>query len=256
VVIQACKKSNGITNQPYTFYNSDPNKGLLKVNLAFAYTVDYSTIMIKLNDQVVGSALQTRQPFPGGGYNTRGSNYALYMPAPLGSDKVSVVLPKVGTTTDSVVLYSGTINMTDQGPYTLHITDTTTNTKTVLVKSFVSKVDTGFCRFRFVNLIPNMPAVDLYVNGTLVKSNLAYLQPTDTFSVRAGVNAPAYSGAAPLWEVRAAGAAATSTALAKYSSASALQGGRVMSIWCMGYSGVTGTRLPYLCFALDDPNYQ
>ena len=255
--LYACTKRDGITNQPYDAYGVSTTTGQLKVNLAFAYTIDYATILIKLNGQVVSNALQTRTPFPGGGYNTRGSNFALYLSLPQGSNTVAVVLPKVGTSVDSLVLYSTSVTIPDSGPYTLHITDTlvsstVNNTKSVLVKNQINDVDTGFCRFRFVNLIPNASAVDLYLNGVLIKSNVAYLATTDTFSVRTGVNAPGFvSTGTTTWAVRPAGAAASTTALASYANSNGLQSQVVMTIFSMGYSGSTGTRLPFISLTLD-----
>ena len=256
LLIYACKKSDGITNQPYAAYGTG-TQGQLKINLAFAYTIDYATILLKVNGNVVSNSLQTRTPFPGGGYNTRGQNFALYLSVPTGSNTVSVVLPKVGTSTDSVVLYSTTVTIPDSGPYTLHICDTlvnatTNNTSNVLVRNVINDMDTGWCRFKFVNLIPNAPAVDLYLNGNLIKSNLAYLKATDTFSLRTGVNALGYTaGTSPSFAVRLAGAAPTSAALATYTSANTLQSQMVLTVFCMGYAGSTGTRLPFLSFTMD-----
>jgi len=85
-----------------------------------------------------------------------------------------------------------------------------------------------------------------------MKSSLPYLQATDTFSVRTGVNAPGYvSGTTTTWTIRPAGALATSTALATYVSSSALQSQMVLTVYGMGYSGSTGTRLPFVSFTLD-----
>lgn len=252
IFLYACKKNDGVTNQAYSAYGAP--QGLLKVNLAFTYTVDYSTILVKLNGQTVSNSLQTRTPYPGGGFNTRGSNFAVYLNAPTGNNTVSIVLPKVGTTTDSIVLFSKTdVNIAEAAkPYTLHVTDTATNVKSVLVQNIITNVDTGFCRFRFINLIPNQPAVDVYLNGVLIKSNMAYLTPSDTFSVRTGVNAPGYtSGSTPTWAIRPAGAAASTTPIASYASASILASQSVLTMYSMGYAGATGTRLPFLCFTLD-----
>jgi len=160
-LLYACTKKDGITNQPYNAYGITATQGQLKINLAFAYTVDYATILIKVNGQVVSNSLQTRTPFPGGGFNTRGSNFALYLSVPQGSNTISVVLPKVGTSTDSAVLYTTTVVIPDNSPYTLHIADTAANTKSLLVKNVINDMDTGFCRFRFVNLVPNLAALDL-----------------------------------------------------------------------------------------------
>lgn len=250
-LVYACTKNTGVTNQPYFSYGTDTT-GQLKINVAFAYYVNYNTMLIKVNGQVVSNAITTRTPFPGGGYNTNGSNYALYLSVPKGNNTVSVVLPKVGTITDSLVFFSGTVNIPDNNPYTLHIADTAANVKSVLVKNIITSVDSGYCRFRFVNLIPNLTAVDLYLNGTLMKSNIPYLGMTDTFRVAIGANAPNYlTYPAPSWQVRPAGASPTSTATATYTNANGLQNAVVMTVFCMGYSGVTGARLPYVSLTLD-----
>lgn len=257
LTVYACQKSDGVINQPYATYGID-SSGLLKINIGSAYYADYATLTLKVNGVVKGTGLQQRAPFPGGGYNTRGSNYALYLAVPKGNDTISLAIPKVGTSIDSVVLYSTVINIPDNSPYTLHIADTlvnltSNNTKSVLVKNPSTGMDTGYCKFRFVNLMPNLAAVDLYLNGILMKSNIPYLQTTDTFTVRTGVNAPGYSSATTTtWAVRPAGAAATSTALASYASANGLQSQRVLTIYSMGYSGGTGGKQPYLCFILDN----
>lgn len=252
-LLYACKKSDGITNQAYTAYDVSATQGQLKINLAMAYTVDYANILIKLNGNVVSNLLQTRTPFPGGGYNTRGSNFALYLSVPQGNNAISLVLPKAGTNTDSIVLYNGTVNVPDNQPYTLHIADTATSTKTVLVKNVINDMDTGWCRFKFVNLIPNVAAVDLYLNNVKIKSNLGYLVASDTFSIRTGVNQPGFvpGSTTTTFAVRPAGAAATTTALATYPSNSTLQSQQALTIFTMGYSGATGTRLPYIAFTLD-----
>ena len=161
-VFASCKKNTGVTNQPYDTYGNQANKGQLKVNLAFAYAIDYANLRIKLNGAYVSNLLQSRTPFPGGGYNTRGSNFALYMSVPLGTNSVSIVMPKFNTNTDSVVLFNTNVNITDNTPQTLHLTDTAANMKSVLVKNNIANIESGVCRFNFVHLMPNVPAVDLY----------------------------------------------------------------------------------------------
>ena len=256
ILFYACKKDSGVTNQPYQTYDVPSSQGQLKINLGFAYTVNLSTMLLKINDSVVSSPLATRTPFPGGGYNTNGSNFALYLAVNQGDNKVSVVIPKFGTSVDSVVLYSTKINIPDNNPYTLHIADTVVNatqnnTQSILVKNIINDMDTGWCRFKFVNMIPNLPSVDLYLNGVKIKSAIPYMTATDTFSVRTGVYQPGYTGATTTWAVRPAGALATSTATALYANANGLQSQKVMTIFTMGYSGLTGTRLPYVAFTLD-----
>lgn len=256
VLIYACSKTSGVTNLPYQTYNVPLSQGQLKINLGFAYTVNYNTLLLKINDSVVSNSLTTRNPFPGGGYNTGGSNFALYLAVKQGDNTVAVVIPKFGTKIDSIVLYSTKITIPDNNPYTLHIADTLVsptlnNTQSVLVKNIINDMDTGWCRFKFVNMIPNLPAVDLYLNGVKIKSAIPYMNATDTFSVRTGVYQPGYTGATTTWAVRPAGALSTSTATASYASSNGLQSQKVMTIFTMGYAGMTGTRLPYVCFTLD-----
>lgn len=257
VLVYACQKESGVTNQPYQSYDVSGTQGQLKINLGFAYTVNYNTLLLKINDSVVSNSLTTRNPFPGGGYNTGGSNFALYLAVKQGDNTVAVVIPKFGTKIDSVVLYKTTINIPDNKPYTLHIADTLVNstlnnTKSVLVKNIINDMDTGWCRFKFVNMIPNLPAVDLYLNGVLIKSAIPFMTATDTFSVRTGVYQPGYTSAiTTTWAVRPAGALVTTAATASYPSSNGLQSQKVMTIFSMGYSGMTGTRLPFVCFTLD-----
>lgn len=252
----ACSKKDGVTNQPYQTYGISSTQGLLKINYASAYFANPS-ILLKINDQVVSSLITGRTPFPGGGYNTNGSNFALYLSVPQGTNTVSIVRPKVGTGVDSIVLYTASFTIADSLPYTLHIADTLVNatmnnTKQVLVKNIINYVDTGSCRFRFVNLVPNVTALDLYLNGILMKSNIPYLQTTDTFTVATGFRTPGYSTfPTPTWAVRVAGSAATSAALASYAATTTLQSQAVLTIFSMGYSGGLTTRLPFLSFTLD-----
>ncbi len=256
-LVYACSKRDGITNQAYDAYGAEANKGQLKINVAYAYTVNSVNALIKLNGTAVSNLLAGRTPFPGGGFNTNGSNFAIYLTVPQGSNEVSIVIPKVGTSVDSILLYKTTVAIPDNGPYTLHVADTlvnstTNNTKSVLVKNIITDLDTGRARYRFVNLMPNVPSLDLYLNGVLVRSGVGYMTASDTFSVRTGVNAPGYSsGNSPTFAIRPAGAASTTAALATYVSASPLQSQLVYTAFAMGYSGGASPRNPFIAFTLD-----
>lgn len=257
VLVYACKKETGVTNQPYTAYGNTATQGQLKIIPEFTYNVNLFNLLLKVNGNVVSNTIATRTPFPGGGYNTNGSNFALYLGVPLGSNTVSVIVPKFGTNMDSIVLFNNTITIPDNGAYSLHIADTlvnptVNNTKGILVKNHIADLDTGYCRFRFVNMIPNLPAVDVYLNGILMKSNVAFMATSDTFTVRTGVYAPGYNSAVTTtWAIRPAGAAATSTATCSYASSNGLLSQRVMTVFGMGYAGLTGGRLPYVALTLD-----
>lgn len=251
-VFASCKKNTGVTNQPYEAYGTPANKGQLKVNLAFAYAIDYANLRIKLNGAYVSNLLQSRTPFPGGGFNTRGSNFALYMSVPLGSNAVSIVMPRFGTNVDSVVLFSTSVNIADNTPQTLHIADTAANMRSVLVRNSINGIQSGMCRFNFVNLMPNAGAVDLYLNGILMRANIPYLGTSGAMDIPVGVNAPGFvSGATTTWAVRRTGSTATSAALVSYANANGLINGAALTGFCMGYASATGARLPYLALTLD-----
>lgn len=256
LMLYSCGKQSGVTNQAYSVYGVAANQGQLKINLGFAYTKNYS-MLIKINDQVVSNLLTTRTPFPGGGFNTNGSSFALYIGVNKGDNKVSLVIPNFGTNTDSVVLYTTTVTIPDNNAYTLHIADTMVNsslnnTKSLLVKNEIADVDVNFCRFRFVNMIPNLTGVDLYLNGVKMKSNIPFMAATDTFTVRTDMFAPGFNpSATTAWAVRPVGASPTSAATATYTSTNGLQSQRVMTIFSMGYAGFTGTKLPFVALTLD-----
>ncbi len=255
ILVLGCTKNNNVTNQAFSSFSLSAT-GQLKINYTSAYAAN-PTVLIKVNNIAVSNLITARTPFPGGGYNTIGSNYALYLSVPIGTNSVSIVRPKVGTDVDSIVLYSTAVTIPDSSPRTLHITDTVVsstadNTKSVLIQNLISALDTGYARFRFVNLMPNVPVIDLYMNGILIKSSIGYLQASDTFGIRTGFNAPNYANfTTPTWAIRPAGALATSTALATYASVNTLQSQQVFTVFAMGYSGATGSRLPYVSFTLD-----
>jgi len=56
-VFASCKKNTGVTNQPYDTYGTPANKGQLKVNLAFAYAIDYANLCNLSHKQRLGSLL-------------------------------------------------------------------------------------------------------------------------------------------------------------------------------------------------------
>jgi hypothetical protein len=256
----SCSK-NTVDNAPYTSYGLDTTQGQLKFIYASAYQAN-PTVIIKINGKAVSNSITGRTPFPGGGYNTAGSNYALYLSVPKGNDTITIVRPKTGTSDDSVVLYKTVINVPDNKPRTLLIGDTLTATEnktaSVLINNDLSPLDTGRVRFRFVNLIPNVAAIDLYLNGVKVDSNIAYKQAGNLFVLRTGINAPGVTDPnnlpTPTWTIRAAGSAPTSTALASYASANTLLSQRVYTIFTMGYQGAASPRQPYVSFTLDKNN--
>jgi hypothetical protein len=231
--IVACKKNEA--NIPYTLVSG---QGLLKINFESGYTTN-PPYQIKINDQRVSYNLTARTPFPGGGLNTGGGSTPDYLSVAPGTATVSFSIPKFGTNTDSVALYSTTVALEADKYYTLHVTDTGAKTQSVLVTEDVAnRPDSGYSKYRFVNLMPNVAAVDLYFGSTIVAANIPYKGVSPFFTL-AFTNANA-------WAVRPAGAAATSTALATYSTGS-VPNQRIFTVFAIGYSGSTDAiRKPYV----------
>ncbi|WP_342645465.1 DUF4397 domain-containing protein [Mucilaginibacter sp. CSA2-8R] len=229
------------------------DQALLKINYVSAYANNRS-VYFKLNDQRVSGLLTWRTPFPGGGYNTGGSNTSDFLQVNPGNVKLSVVLPrKVDNGTDSLELYSTTLQIAAGKNYTVHITDTAATTKSLLTEENFTRPDTATTRYRFVNLMPNVPSVDVYYGtataadqstDSLLLSNVPYLQMSNEFKLRAGNS--------KTWKIRAAGAAKTSaTVIASYLSASVVLNQRVYTAFACGYNGkTTAAQKPYVSFFL------
>lgn len=231
-------------------------QALLKVNYVSYYKSNPS-VVIKFNDKRVSSVITSRTPFPGGGYNTGGGSQPDFMIVNPGALKLTIAVPfKKDTGLDSLVLYNTTLQIAAGGRYVVHITDTATNTKTFVTEEDFKMPDSGFCAYRFTNLMPDVPAVDLYYGSsatvhtadTLLAGNVSYLSMTNQFKVRFGQSRT--------WKIRRAGAAlTTATILASYTSASTFTNSRVYNIMASGYGAypttpTTETRRPFVSFFL------
>ncbi|HEY0667866.1 MAG TPA: DUF4397 domain-containing protein [Sphingobacteriaceae bacterium] len=220
----------------------DPNQSFLKVNYNIAFKSN-PFVQLKINGtRVSGTNIQTRYPFPGGGFNTLGGSTGDYLPLKPGSNEISLSIPKNGTSIDSVNIYTTTIQTEVGKRYSLHLADSL-NTKHLLVDEDVSLPDTNSVRYRFVNLMANVPAIDLY-NGTVkVASNIPFMGISDKFVLST------YTSTSPGWFIRAAGASPTSTAIATYSSNNTKLNQRVYTVFATGYTGLTdAARKPYVAF--------
>jgi hypothetical protein len=174
----ACTKNSA--KLPYTLTDQS-TKALLKINYESPYAGNPG-VQLKLNDVRVSNVINYRAPFPGGGLNTTvTSNLPDYLEVNPGAVKLSVAMPKAGTDVDSVTLYTTTINLEGGKYYIAHITDTAASTQTVLQVQDISHVDSGFSKFTFVNLIPNLPALDLYFGSTVVAANIPYKGISNVF---------------------------------------------------------------------------
>jgi hypothetical protein len=215
----------------------------LKINFASVYQRNPS-VQIAVNNVRVSNLLTARTPFPGGGYNTGGDNRPDYLDVTPGSIPVAIAIPKYLTNTDSVNLFTGSVNLAAGKYYSLHIADTAANTKYLLVEDDVVNADTGSSKYRFINLMPDVPAVDFYFGTTLVAPNISYLSITPSIIIKNPT-------AATAWFIRPAGASVTTTAMATYSSSSTYISTRDYVVFAMGYKSITGTtdpRRPFVSF--------
>jgi len=219
------------------------DQALLKINYVSAYASN-PTVYLAIDGERVSNPLTSRTPFPGGGLNTGGGSTADYLTFAPGKHVLSVVIPKKGTGDDSIPLLSAEINIEGAKSQTVHITDTAANTQVVTSIDDRTKPDTNSIRYKFVHLMPNVPAVDLYYGTTVMATNVAYKEVA-VFTTK-------IPPASLAWAVRPAGALPTSTALATYTSLSTITNRRVYTIFALGYSGQTdAARKPYLSFLLN-----
>ncbi len=205
-------------------------KAYLKVNFMSAYKIPYPT-QVKIDDTRVSNNLTYATPFPGGGLNTGGAGYADYLAVEPGSRKIAISIPLIGTNTDSLVLANATATLEKDKFYTLHFADTAANTKTLLSLDNEARPDSGFSRYKFINLIPDLPeGVDLYFGTTKVAGPIMYLGTSPYFNI------PINTGTA--WNLRKGGSAATSPTLiaTNYSSASSTTNKRVYTVLSRGYA--------------------
>lgn len=232
------------------------DQALLKINYVSQYKSN-PTVVLKLNDIRISSIITSRTPFPGGGYNTGGGSQPDFLVVNPGAVKLTVAVPfKKDTGKDSLVLYNTTLQIAAGGRYVAHVTDTATNTKTFVTEENFVRPDSGFCAYRFTNLMPDVPAVDLYYGtsatvhtaDTLLAGNVTYLSMSPQFKVR--------FGQAKTWKIRRAGAAlTTATILANYTSTNTFTNSRVYNIMASGYgvyptTPTTETRRPFVSFFL------
>lgn len=228
------------------------DQALLKINNVSYYSDNRATYF-KINNKRVSGLLTARSPFPGGGYNTGGASSPDFLTIPSGNVKLEIALPyKIDTGLDSLILYSTNLQITGGKNYVVHITDTAATTKNVLTEERFARADTATSRYRFINLMPNVPAVDLYYGSsatvhtadTLIAGNVSYLSTTNEIVLK--------SGQSKTWKIRPAGAALTTpTILASYTSASTFTSERVYTIFASGYNGTTiAPRRPYVSFFL------
>ncbi len=240
--LYGCRKTS--TNNVFSEYDIVDLKenALVKINYNVAFK-DNPSVQIKINGvRVSGTDIKTRYPFPGGGWGTLGGSTGDYLPIKAGSSEVLISIPMKGTSVDSVEIYKTTLTTVPGKRYTLHVADSL-DRKSLLVDENFTRPDSGMVRYRFVNLMANVPSLDLYNGTELVSSNISFMGISAEFTLPSG------PPTATQWSIRTAGALPTSTALASYTSASVVLQQRVYTVFANGYSGLTDlARKPYLSF--------
>lgn len=220
-----------------------PGDALLKINYLSAYALNPG-VQIKINGQRVSGLITGRTPFPGGGYNTNGSNFPDYLAVSPGSTTVSITIPKKNTNVDSVVLFTTTVNTVAGKNISLHVSDTLAKTKALAIEDDLSIPAPNYSSYTFVNMIPNAPSVDIYYGTTLMASGVGYLGSSKVFT-------NLVQTVAGTWSIRETGTLPTSTALATYSSLNTSINQRAYTVFASGYKGSTATNTkPYVSFLL------
>jgi len=242
LLFAGCEKS---TDYNAVFSEPGANDARLKVIYASAYALN-PLVQLSIDDVRVSGLITGRTPFPGGGYNTAGSNFPDYLVVAPGSRKFTVSIPKKGTNVDSVVLFSTQIAVEAGKSQTLNVMDTLSKTKTLVVTDVIEQPIGGTVKYRFVNLMPNAPLLDLYYGTTRVATGIAYNTPGIVFSM----SVPAVTNLS--WAIRETGTSATSTALAVYASANTVTNQRMFTAFAMGYKSSTSATLkPYISFTIN-----
>ncbi len=243
LLFNGCKK-NQLNFADFEYV--DANQAKIKVNYNVAFFAD-PFVQIKINGvRVSGLNVATRYPFPGGGFNTLGGSTGDYLPINPGNTEILISIPKKGTSIDSVEIYKTTMTTAPGKYYSLHVADTAAR-KGLPVEEDISLPDSGFVRYRFVNLMANVPAMDLYLGSKLVASNVPFMGIGTAFTLPTSE-----ATISTTWAIRPAGALPTSTAISSYNSASTILSRRVYTVFATGYSGLgsatTEKRRPLVAF--------
>ena len=228
------------------------NDAIVKINMASVYPDD-RYMYVRFNDNRVTPLIRAREPYPGGGYNTRGDSRPDFLKIAAGTVNIKVCLPyKIDNGKDSIVLAQQNVTLEPGKQYTVHVTDTAANTKMFLAEESLVRPDSSFAKYRFVNLMPNVEAIDLYYGAaanssgqdSLIVKNIKYGETSEYFTIR--------RAASRTWKIRKSGdPVADNTVLALYTNASSTLNARSYTAYALGYAGFTTTIMrPYISFYL------
>ena len=233
VTMAGCKKNT------YQVTERTTNDGSAQVKLGYfsAYTVTPNTILY-VNDVPVSNTLAAPVSFPGGGINMNGLSNGDYLLIKPGSTKIQGFRPVPATGNIMTKLFEFNQDFGANTNYTFYITDTAANTVGFSLEDTKVKPDSGFARFKFVNIMPNLAAVDLYkgttvATATLVQGNVNYKASSPSFDLPLPI--------ADSFYIRPAGAAATTPPIARRFFA--LSNQRIYTMLARGYNGSVLTTL-------------
>ena len=218
------------------------NKAYLKVNFVSSYRAN-PLYQVKVDGIRVSNGLTFFTPFPGGGLNTGGGNYADYLGVDPGSRKVTISLPFTGSDKDSIELASATVDLKAQKFHSLYFGDTAANTFSMLLEDDLTPPDSGFTRFRFINLIPDMPTADLYFGtGSTAATSMKVSGPIAYKSVSNYFNVPINTGT--VWSMRLGGTDVSTMVDTSYTSTSSVINQRIFTITTRGYRSIRASTDP------------
>jgi Domain of unknown function (DUF4397) len=228
ISIVSCKKNT------YTVTERVTNEGKAQVKLGYfsAYLVTPNTILY-INDKPVSNTLAAPISFPGGGLNMNGSLNGDYLFTEPGSNKIQGFRPITGTGNIMTKLFEFTENFSANTNYTFYVTDTASSTQGFSIEDTKSKPDSGFARFKFVNAMPNVTAIDLYkginnATATLFQANILYKSASPIFDLAVPVSDSFF--------IRPAGAPVSSLPLTRRTFITSLTNQRIYTMLARGYN--------------------
>jgi|KBSSwiS6_1023812.scaffolds.fasta_scaffold11329_1 hypothetical protein len=234
VTVLSCDKN--------TYHVTDriSSEGSAQVKLGYfsAYTVLPNTILY-INGKAVSNTLTAPVGFPGGGFNTGGSSNGDYLWVTPGNTTIQGFQPVPATGNIQKKLFEFTQQFDVDKFYTFYITDTAANTAGFSVPDTREAPDSGFAKIKFVNAMPNVPALDLYkgatnASATLFAPNVPYKGYTEDFVI------PLPSDS---FFIRPANAPASTAPITRRAFASSLTNRRIYTLVARGYNGATATNL-------------
>ena len=226
ILIYSCDK-NGLAISSGTDVSNDAQ---LKVNFFSIYRANPG-YQVKINETRVSNVLTYATPFPGGGLNTLGGSTSDYLAVSPGQTKIAISFPKSGTNEDSLKVGDTTVTLEAAKKYSLYFADTGAKMVKLLVADTLVRPDSGYAKYKFVNLVPDAAALDLYIGTVKVASNIPYKGVSASFVLPT-------NNSSTTWAIRNVGA---STDLVTYAGTTSIGNQRLYTVVARGYASLAGT---------------